>query len=178
MEAWKLRDLRDGKDYLYIVELDGNVLTRSYGWENGKLRKSARSYDNEAKAKTEADKAVTKKKNEGYTLMEEPANDESIETPAPLHGDTPEDRDTTDPDPDDTDAGTDLFPIMGVMRVRSAKIKHPVLLCAMPNGYRFKVYTSLPYDRTVIRCKAQLSYVKVDTLGIPVDPTLMGVIDG
>ena len=175
MDTWKLRDLRDGKDYLYIVELEGNILTRRYGWEDGKLRKSTRSHDTAEDARDEADKTIEKKLKEGYELVEEPT------VSAPLG--SADGCDAGDPcnpvlpvsDSDGTDPS--LFPIVGLMRLRDSRIKTPVLICAMPDGYRFKVMSSLPYDRSVIGGKARLAYQETAADGVPVDPVLMGVVD-
>lgn len=166
MDTWKLKDLRDGKVYLYIVELEGNVLTRSYGWEGGKLRKSTRSYDQPNLARADADKIVDKQIKEGYELVESPEEPETADI-------------NTEPDAPDMDTPAvdpgDLFPIERLMRVRSAKFKHPVLICSLPDGYQFKVFPDQEYTQDVIGQQAKLDYQKVDTFGVPIDPVFVKV---
>lgn len=204
MATTKLTDLRDGKTYVYIVAVTDNILTRRYGWENGKLRKTSRTYDTPEEAQHEATKIIDTKIHDGF----KPVADSGCDTtgsgdpnPDPLHGDVTDGSDTGDlangtVDDLDVDVTNDQ-PSVAVPGACSTNVldtgeltreSYPivgfrrhfrsapdVLICALPSGYRFKVPTDQEYDKGAVGKMANLAFADTDAYGAPVDPLLEGV---
>jgi predicted DNA-binding WGR domain protein len=178
----------DGKRYLYILELDDATLTRSYGYEGGKMRTTTKTYKNVKEAIKKHNDILDDKFNEGYQVLKDEltstqqliseAFDFPEETPEEDTGEPVAELLDVDPDPDNVDTAPNKTQ-RGIPYKLARLMDHPelglVFICRTDGGYRFKVEPKPRMPYKWVDC--DVVYVDADRFGAfsePLDPVYRG----